>query len=229
MRHDPKWIDTRRKESSLGRVVLVGRVRIVRECLDEGIRRRYPTIRVLHASGLDALDQMALGSADVVFVDASHAGSEFGLDALRAALPGLRVIVLTGDGVANIGVAEGVRLPASLAALLFMIGAACGLSGPPTAEPDAEPDWRALTPREREVAEGLLEGKPNKVIAHELGLSDNTIKMHLTQIMRKLDVTNRTQVALLLGAGREASSQSSGPRPGGAALFSPNRSLQSPS
>jgi len=56
-----------------------------------------------------------------------------------------------------------------------------------------------LTPREREVAGRVLEGKANKIIAAELGLSDNTVKMHLTQIMRKLKVTNRTQVVLLLG------------------------------
>lgn len=140
----------------------------------------------------------------MICVDASHGEPEFDLDRLRRTLRGHRVIVLMPDAVANIGVAESVRLPPSLSALLFMVGAACGLSGPPSAHQRDDASWRDLTPREREVAEGLLEGKANKVIAHELGLSDNTVKMHLTQIMRKLHVTNRTQVVLLLGAGRDA-------------------------
>jgi DNA-binding NarL/FixJ family response regulator len=42
------------------------------------------------------------------------------------------------------------------------------------------------------IAEGLL----NKQIAWELGVSEATVKAHMTAIMRKLGVSNRTQVAL---------------------------------
>jgi len=66
-------------------------------------------------------------------------------------------------------------------------------------------DWSRLTPREREIIAGLLEGKSNKVIASEMELSDNTVKMHLTNIMKKLKVTNRTQIVLLLGHRQSAS------------------------
>jgi DNA-binding NarL/FixJ family response regulator len=43
------------------------------------------------------------------------------------------------------------------------------------------------------IAEGLL----NKQIAYDLGVSEATVKAHMTAIMRKLGVNNRTQVALV--------------------------------
>jgi DNA-binding NarL/FixJ family response regulator len=47
------------------------------------------------------------------------------------------------------------------------------------------------------VLGGLRQGLSNKQIARELGLCEPTIKVHVRHIMRKLGVTNRTQVALL--------------------------------
>jgi DNA-binding NarL/FixJ family response regulator len=55
----------------------------------------------------------------------------------------------------------------------------------------------AVTPRESAVLGGLRQGLSNKQIARELGLCEPTIKVHVRHIMRKLGVTNRTQVALL--------------------------------
>jgi DNA-binding NarL/FixJ family response regulator len=57
----------------------------------------------------------------------------------------------------------------------------------------------ALTAREWEVLKILREGRQNKLIAFELGISENTVKVHLRNIMKKLHVSNRTQV--VLGAG----------------------------
>ena len=54
-----------------------------------------------------------------------------------------------------------------------------------------------FTPKEREVLSGLSEGKPNKIIAYELGICETTVKVHMRHIMRKLGVTNRTHAALL--------------------------------
>ena len=53
-----------------------------------------------------------------------------------------------------------------------------------------------LTPRQSEVLERLGEGKPNKVIARDLNMTEATVKVHVRQIMRKFGVTNRTQAAL---------------------------------
>src|ERR1700730_11351554 len=49
-----------------------------------------------------------------------------------------------------------------------------------------------LTPRQIQVLELLAEGLPNKAIAHRLGLSDQTVKFHVSSISGKLGAANRT-------------------------------------
>jgi len=53
-----------------------------------------------------------------------------------------------------------------------------------------------LTSRQMEVLRLLAVGKPNKVIARELDLSEGTVKIHLSAIFRVLDVNNRTEAVL---------------------------------
>jgi DNA-binding NarL/FixJ family response regulator len=55
-----------------------------------------------------------------------------------------------------------------------------------------------LTAREREVAAAIAQGKPNADIGAELYMSVATVKAHVTQVLMKLDVDNRVQVALLV-------------------------------
>ncbi|MGE5506461.1 MAG: response regulator [Actinomycetota bacterium] len=52
-----------------------------------------------------------------------------------------------------------------------------------------------LTPRERDIVEMIVDGAPNKVIARALDLQEVTVKAHLRNIFRKLDVANRTEAA----------------------------------
>jgi DNA-binding NarL/FixJ family response regulator len=51
-----------------------------------------------------------------------------------------------------------------------------------------------FTRNELAILDRLKLGKANKIIAHELGVSESTVKVHIGRIMRKLKVTNRTQV-----------------------------------
>jgi DNA-binding NarL/FixJ family response regulator len=57
--------------------------------------------------------------------------------------------------------------------------------------------WRELTRRQRDVLELIAEGKSNKLIADALKMSESTVKAHVKQIIRRLNVANRTQAALL--------------------------------
>jgi DNA-binding NarL/FixJ family response regulator len=57
--------------------------------------------------------------------------------------------------------------------------------------------WRELTRRQRDVLELIAEGKSNKLIASTLKMSESTVKAHVKQIIRRLNVANRTQAALL--------------------------------
>lgn len=78
-------------------------------------------------------------------------------------------------------------------------------------ERPARPDWIEakplcnrvlddLTQRQAEVLRALSPGLSNKEIARELNLSDATVKIHIRNLMKKLGVQNRTQLALI-GAG----------------------------
>jgi DNA-binding NarL/FixJ family response regulator len=58
--------------------------------------------------------------------------------------------------------------------------------------------FASLTPREGEVLARLRQGKPNKVIAHELAISESTVKVFVRQILMKLGASNRTEVASLV-------------------------------
>src|SRR5215471_7384763 len=63
---------------------------------------------------------------------------------------------------------------------------------------------RNLTARQGAVLELLSRGNSNKIIARRLAMSEGTVKFHVRQIMRKFGVTNRTQVAVVCGAGEVA-------------------------
>ena len=54
-----------------------------------------------------------------------------------------------------------------------------------------------LTSREREVLELIAQGRSNKRIAFELGISEKTVKTHVGRVLAKLGVADRTQAALL--------------------------------
>lgn len=63
----------------------------------------------------------------------------------------------------------------------------------------------SLTPREREVAQFIVAGKANKVIAAELGISERTVELHRAHAMQKLGARSVAQlVRLMMDAGAQA-------------------------
>jgi len=53
-----------------------------------------------------------------------------------------------------------------------------------------------LTPTQIKVLQGVHSGLLNKQIAFDLGIAEATVKAHMTALMRRLNVRNRTQVAI---------------------------------
>jgi two-component system response regulator FixJ len=62
---------------------------------------------------------------------------------------------------------------------------------------------QALTPREREVLDGLAKGLPNKTIAYDLGISPRTVEIHRANVMSKLDVRSLSEALRIAFAAQE--------------------------
>lgn len=55
-----------------------------------------------------------------------------------------------------------------------------------------------LTPQQSRIMKLICAGKPNKLIAYEMSLAEATVKAHITALLRRLGVNNRTQAAVLV-------------------------------
>jgi ATP/maltotriose-dependent transcriptional regulator MalT len=82
--------------------------------------------------------------------------------------------------------------------LRVLSGAVTAERGPPEAGDSILARLNKLTARQKGVLELLAEGLPNKVIAHELGISETTVKAHVGEILRKLKVYNRARAIVML-------------------------------
>lgn len=152
--------------------------------------------------------EIALALLDLGLADSQGMAS---LAALRAALPELTVVVLSADArretiVAAIDAgaagfvpktARGTVLADALRTVLdggvYLPAQALAPAGPET--PDAAV-IDALSPRQVQVLQLLLQGKSNKLICRALDLSESTVKTHLLAVFRRLEVNNRTQAVL---------------------------------
>ena len=64
-----------------------------------------------------------------------------------------------------------------------------------TSDAAPEPKKDSLSPREREILGHLSKGQSNKEIARNLSLAESTVKIHVQNILRKLDLSSRVQAA----------------------------------
>jgi len=147
---------------------------------------------------------------DVVLLDLKMPGTDgvAALRGLRAAGNPARVLVITSF-TEPAAVLPAVRAgaagyvykdvdPPALAAAIRAVHAGHVLLHPDVARLLAEPDTPRvpLTAREREVLSELARGRANKEIARDLGLAEKTVKTHVSAILAKLGVQDRTQAAL---------------------------------
>src|SRR5215469_4441337 len=132
---------------------------------------------------------------------------------------GFPLIVITGHGdvplavrAMKAGAIDFIEKPFPSAAILESLVAAFARLAAP-AEQDstavaATSKLDLLSPREREVLEGLLAGLPNKSIAYDLGISPRTVEIHRARLMDKMGARSLSElIRLALAAGVEPSSQ----------------------
>lgn len=148
------------------------------ELLSE-LRRDHPHVPVVVVSAsqnpgdvVRALDLGAMG-----FVP-KRASNQVLIDALRRVLSG------------------GIFIPETLGGASWGEELGLGAGGPAGASPNL--DRLALTARQKDVLRALLKGAPNKLIARELHLSVETVKDHVTALLRIFHVTSRTQLVVAI-------------------------------
>ncbi len=139
------------------------------------------------------------------------------LDRLRAKGARLPIIMVTGHGDVSLavkamkaGAMDFIEKPYANETMLETIGRALAVAGGGIEEiVAAEVAARAaeLTPRERDVLERLVEGKPNKIIAHELQISPRTVEIHRASLMKRMQadsLSHLVRMALAAGIGGRA-------------------------
>lgn len=197
--------------------ILVDDHPLFREALRSMIRLGLPHARIDEADSIEAA-KAALGErpqVDLIMLDLSMIGvTGFdGLMSLRIAYPRIPILVVSGLDEPRI-VREALQLgaagfvPKSSGKTTYMRAiqeiASGGVFVPEEvdleARAEAAPNFHdsiaTLTPAQMRVLTMIKRGKLNKQIAFELGIGDSMVKAHVSEIMRKLGVSNRTQVAI---------------------------------
>ena len=194
---------------------------LFREALRGAVQRVMPGVKLHEADSVDALYTLvdAHPDADLLLMDLNMPGAHgfTALVHLRALHPQLPVVIVSAREEPAV-----MRRALDHGALGFIpksadsetIGIAVGqvldgerwapaaAASAPAMDRDEEAvarRLRELTPQQFRVLQMLGEGRLNKQIAWDLGVSEATIKAHVTAVLRKLGVHNRTQAVLMAG------------------------------
>jgi DNA-binding NarL/FixJ family response regulator len=146
--------------------------------------------------GIEATRRIvAAGSRARILVVTSHDDDSLVLRALRAGATGFFLKDAAADRLAEAvrAVAKGDTLLAPPIAKR-LVESQLGASGTRLA---LMPRFNTLTERERDIVRRLARGLSNAALAHEIGLSEATVKTHVTRLLSKLDVRSRVQAVVL--------------------------------
>lgn len=199
-------------------IVIVDDHPLFRGALRQAIGSLLPRSRVVEANGLDELNATLAAEKDVdlILLDLTMPGVQgfSGLIALRAQHPGVPVVIVSATEEPTV-IRRAIEFGASgfipKSMTVDTIGRAIEavLAGeawtPPDIDLSAAEDKETadlvrrlgtLTPQQVRVLMMLSEGLLNKQIAYELGVSEATVKAHVSAILDKLGVDSRTQAVI---------------------------------
>lgn len=192
---------------------------LFRDALQRAVLAALPEAKVYSADSVDGLLILIeqYPQAELLLLDLHMPGAR-GYSALvhiRSQYPGLPTIVVSGHEEAHVArraLAHGASayIPKSTPGEDIISAIGCVLDGDiwlphrllgvgmelKPDEADVAARMATLTPQQFRVMTMIAEGLLNKQIAYDLDVSEATVKAHMTSIMRKLGVNNRTQVAL---------------------------------
>ena len=166
----------------MDRIVVADDHPLFRAALRSAVDKAAPGVRIDECASLaEARTALNIGGVDLLLLDLKLSDSEgmAGLAAIRAEHPTVPVAVVSASEDATV------------------VRHALGLGAAGPEEGDLEARIASLTPSQLRILEGLKAGRLNKQIAFDLGVSEATIKAHLTSVFRKLGVHNRTQAVIL--------------------------------
>ena len=169
-----------------------------------------------YESGADLLKNSSRLEQGCILLDIRMPGMD-GLEvqqSLQEKGVGLPVIIMTGHGDVGLavkamkaGAVDFIEKPFEKDALLSSLDEGFQRLSRKEAthdrRKDAEVRLQALTPRERDVLEGLAQGLPNKTIAYDLGISPRTVEIHRANLMTKLSVRSLSEALRIAFAARE--------------------------
>ena len=167
------------------------------------------TVAAQAGTGEEAVAEYRRSKPDVVLMDLRLPGMS-GVDAIRAIRrehPRARLVVLTtyeGDEDVHQALEAGAHgylikgmSPESLVDAVRRVHAGSRFLAPPVARALAARNPNSdLSAREREVLALIVGGKSNREIAAELGITEGTVKCHVTTLLDRLGVSDRTQAVV---------------------------------
>ncbi|KQP45680.1 LuxR family transcriptional regulator [Brevundimonas sp. Leaf280] len=195
----------------MDRIVVADDHPLFRAALRSAVDKAAPGAEVVECASLaEARAAMVAGSVDLLLLDLKLSDSEgmAGLAAVRAEQPTVPVAVVSasedapvvrhalGLGAAGF-IPKSSSLPQMVEAIAAILAGDSWAPDVPEADDDLAGRVASLTPSQLRILEGLKAGRLNKQIAFDLGVSEATIKAHLTSVFRKLGVHNRTQAVIL--------------------------------
>ncbi|MEJ8404643.1 response regulator transcription factor [Brevundimonas vesicularis] len=195
----------------MDRIVVADDHPLFRAALRSAVDKAAPGAEVVECASLaEARAAMVAGPVDLLLLDLKLSDSEgmAGLAAVRAEQPTVPVAVVSasedapvvrhalGLGAAGF-IPKSSSLPQMVEAIAAILAGDSWAPDVPEAEDDLAGRVASLTPSQLRILEGLKAGRLNKQIAFDLGVSEATIKAHLTSVFRKLGVHNRTQAVIL--------------------------------
>jgi DNA-binding NarL/FixJ family response regulator len=215
---DNDFVNPLGNRTTVTRFLIVEDHPLFREALEGALQMAAPEAGILQATSIDGALELLSSSSDLdlILLDLSMPGTTglSGIIRIRKAFPRIPVVIVSGHqdpqiiaGALSLGVSGYILKSSSKQELAQAIGEVLrgSVCMPNAYRAVARPQrsvgpaqdllkrLHELTPQQLRVLEMIKRGLQNKQIAYELKISETTVKVHVSDILRKLNVLSRTK------------------------------------